>query len=190
MIITTEDGRQLEVDIDPSYRAAVISLRCPYCGQGPFRMLAGHTKQKHGVGSFELKNLAGMVVKDSLVDDELRERKKQHGTELWTRYGIPKRRTKRQPKRTLAALAEQKRKSIAIAHDTELVMDRQVKIAKTKKQRKRPLMSRSRYLVLVPRVSALLSSGKSGAEISRVLGIPTSCVFRLIKRIKNGKVQE
>jgi hypothetical protein len=46
---------------------------CPFCGRGPFQVLAGHTQKVHGVDRFDLRELADLTYSTSLLDDRTRE---------------------------------------------------------------------------------------------------------------------
>lgn len=41
-------------------RAFIATQTCPWCGDGPYRNLAGHTHRSHGVSAAEFKELAGL----------------------------------------------------------------------------------------------------------------------------------
>jgi predicted nucleic acid-binding Zn ribbon protein len=45
---------------------------CPFCGRGPFQVLAGHTQKVHAVDRFELRELAGLTYSASLLDEATR----------------------------------------------------------------------------------------------------------------------
>jgi ribosomal protein S27AE len=46
---------------------------CPFCGRGPFQVLAGHTQKVHGVDRFELRELADLTYSTSILDERTRE---------------------------------------------------------------------------------------------------------------------
>ncbi len=50
---------------------------CPICDAGPFKVVAGHTAQKHGVDHRALKDMAGLRYADSTASAELQEHKRQ-----------------------------------------------------------------------------------------------------------------
>jgi len=62
-------------------RAGIEAQICPWCGAGPFKILAGHTTRLHGVDRRQLRDLAGMFFKDPAcapeVTEAFRERAKQ-----------------------------------------------------------------------------------------------------------------
>lgn len=47
--------------------------KCPWCGRGPYRLLAGHTNKSHGIDKYELRDLAGVAYSTSICDPELAE---------------------------------------------------------------------------------------------------------------------
>jgi predicted nucleic acid-binding Zn ribbon protein len=55
-------------------RRAVEAGICPFCGRGPFILLAGHTNRAHAVDRWELRELAGLAYSTSILAPEDRER--------------------------------------------------------------------------------------------------------------------
>ena len=51
-------------------RRAIAAQTCPFCGRGPFRMLPVHTNKAHGVDKYELRDMAGLMVRDALCSEE------------------------------------------------------------------------------------------------------------------------
>lgn len=43
---------------------------CPWCGRGPFKVVALHVAQVHGIGRKELRDLAGLKSNDSICSKE------------------------------------------------------------------------------------------------------------------------
>lgn len=66
----TPAGQQDEdrlVSYDPAHvRAAIEAQMCPFCGEGPFGVLAGHTVRAHGIDRVQLRSLGGYTVKESI----------------------------------------------------------------------------------------------------------------------------
>lgn len=58
-------------------RLAIDTQVCPWCGAGPFVLLAGHTQRRHGVTAVALKEMAGLRLTDPTCSAEysLRESK-------------------------------------------------------------------------------------------------------------------
>lgn len=54
-------------------RAAIESQTCPWCGRGPFKMLASHTNREHGIDRVELRDLAGLPRRSSICSPETSE---------------------------------------------------------------------------------------------------------------------
>lgn len=50
---------------------------CPWCGSGPYQVLAGHTYRKHGIDKIELRRLGGFKYHDSICDPALSDRYRQ-----------------------------------------------------------------------------------------------------------------
>lgn len=55
-------------------REAIAAQRCPWCGRGPYRILAGHTSRAHGVDRHELRRLAGLGRSDAICSPEVTSR--------------------------------------------------------------------------------------------------------------------
>lgn len=49
-------------------RESIESGICPWCGRGPYKMLAGHVNGQHGIDRFELRELAGLTRHVSICD--------------------------------------------------------------------------------------------------------------------------
>lgn len=56
---------------------AVLAGMCPWCGRGPWKVLAGHTSRSHGVSSRDLRDLAGFRAQDPICSPEFSERLRQ-----------------------------------------------------------------------------------------------------------------
>lgn len=54
-------------------RAAIERQVCPWCGAGPFRSLAHHTRQCHGVTADDLRVLAGLAQREPTCSSEASE---------------------------------------------------------------------------------------------------------------------
>lgn len=56
---------------DPSaLRAAIDAGTCPWCGRGPYKVLATHTNISHGISAAELRELAGLAKRASICDPD------------------------------------------------------------------------------------------------------------------------
>lgn len=74
-----EDANRL-VSYDPeAVRAAVEALLCPFCGVGPFKVVARHVSLMHGVSPSELRDMAGFLKADSICDPAYSQRKSEQG---------------------------------------------------------------------------------------------------------------
>lgn len=65
-------GAVIAPSID-ALRAAIQSQLCPWCGAGPFRILARHTVLVHGVSGMELRDMAGISRSSSICSAESSE---------------------------------------------------------------------------------------------------------------------
>ncbi len=50
-------------------RKFIEAQTCPWCGAGPWQMLAGHTSKQHGVSAAELRELAGLIKAAAICSD-------------------------------------------------------------------------------------------------------------------------
>jgi hypothetical protein len=65
-------GRVLPPSVEATRRAVLAGI-CPFCGRGPYQVLAGHTQEVHGVDRFELRELADLTYSTSILDERTRE---------------------------------------------------------------------------------------------------------------------
>lgn len=65
-------GRVLAPSVEATRRALMAGI-CPFCGRGPFRVLAGHTQRIHAVDRFELRELADLTYSTSILDERTRQ---------------------------------------------------------------------------------------------------------------------
>lgn len=56
-------------------REFIKSQTCPWCGEGPYKILAGHTWRAHGVSGEELREMAGLTKCASICDQQVSEEK-------------------------------------------------------------------------------------------------------------------
>lgn len=54
-------------------RAGIEAQVCPWCGAGPFKILAGHTTRLHGVDRNQLRDLAGVFYSTPVCAPEVTE---------------------------------------------------------------------------------------------------------------------
>jgi hypothetical protein len=55
---------------EEALRSAIEAQTCPWCGAGPFKVLAAHTNKAHGVDRSELRRLAGLNSGASICSPE------------------------------------------------------------------------------------------------------------------------
>lgn len=68
--MTTEPTRE-------QIRAGIEAQVCPWCGNGPFKILALHTTRLHGVDRFQLRDLAGLTYSASICAPEVAETRRE-----------------------------------------------------------------------------------------------------------------
>lgn len=59
-------------------RQAIESGICPWCGRGPFKMLAGHVNGQHGIDRFEFREMAGLTRHTSICDPAFADERREH----------------------------------------------------------------------------------------------------------------
>lgn len=65
--------------VPPSAEAlqrAIEAQVCPWCGEGPFRLLAVHTNKAHGVDRYELRQMAGLSRSAPVCSPEVSENRR------------------------------------------------------------------------------------------------------------------
>lgn len=70
---STHEGQhgQVIAPTPEAVRGAIEAGQCPWCGRGPYKLLAGHTNKCHGIDKYELRELAGLMYHVSICDPEL-----------------------------------------------------------------------------------------------------------------------
>ncbi len=68
-------------------RRHVEAWICPFCGAGPFTILAGHTTRVHAVDRFALRDLAGLIYHQSITPPEYHVVKSAQARSQWVRTG-------------------------------------------------------------------------------------------------------
>lgn len=68
--MTTEPTRE-------QIRAGIEAQICPWCGAGPFKILASHTTRLHGVDRFQIRDLAGLTYSTSICDPDVSEDRRE-----------------------------------------------------------------------------------------------------------------
>lgn len=75
---------------------ALRSGLCPYCGDGPFTVVAIHASKKHGIDRHEIRELVGVSEKTSICDptysEVCAERGQQIAADAWEEGGYQRRR--------------------------------------------------------------------------------------------------
>ncbi|MFE7906511.1 hypothetical protein [Streptomyces albogriseolus] len=66
------------VSYDPeAVRAAIEAQLCPFCGRGPYKVIAVHTNKTHGIDKWELREMAGLTTRDSICAPEYASRARE-----------------------------------------------------------------------------------------------------------------
>ena len=58
-------------------REAIVTQICPWCGKGPFAMLAVHTNKAHDIDKWQLRELAGYTTRQALCAPDISEKMRQ-----------------------------------------------------------------------------------------------------------------
>ncbi|MHA6764773.1 hypothetical protein [Streptacidiphilus sp. PAMC 29251] len=61
---------QVVAPTQEAIREAIAACLCPFCGRGPYKVLALHTGNRHGIDRHELRRLAGLVKHASICSPE------------------------------------------------------------------------------------------------------------------------
>ncbi len=64
-------------------KALVLEGFCPFCGKGPFRVLAGHTYRIHDTDRRQLRDLIGVYYSTSICDPEYSEQRRLQSLEQY-----------------------------------------------------------------------------------------------------------
>jgi ROS/MUCR transcriptional regulator protein len=67
---------------EEAVRRAVEALMCPWCGKGPFKLLARHTNAAHGIDRNELRDRAGLCYNASVSSPDLSAQRSAHARKL------------------------------------------------------------------------------------------------------------
>jgi len=69
-----DDNRLVSYD-QHSVRAALDAQLCPFCGAGPYKVVATHASMSHGVSARELRKYAGLPQRSSICSPENSQRR-------------------------------------------------------------------------------------------------------------------
>lgn len=89
-------------------RVAIVKQLCPWCGKGPYKVVAIHTSKAHEIDAWELRERAGLTTNDSICSPEVSDQRRREnldhprgvvltparsrGPQRWTTAGISKNR--------------------------------------------------------------------------------------------------
>lgn len=73
-------GRVVSYNSD-AVRAALLAQICPFCGAGPYKVVASHVASSHGIDRIELRSLAGLLAGDSICSPETAEKHRRLAVE-------------------------------------------------------------------------------------------------------------
>ena len=66
-------------------RQAVDAGICPWCGKGPYTVLAVHTSKVHKINRFDLREAAGITYSARITPDDYHERRSELSRDLYER---------------------------------------------------------------------------------------------------------
>ncbi len=166
-------GERMTEPTPEELRAAVETQLCPWCGEGPWQLLARHTQAAHGVAAAEFRERAELGYREPLCSSEFssmaRERELRH---LATPQGRD--RMKRMLQLKLARPSQRNRPHRRIPRERHLAAMR------TPEERARRAANPPRPTVLTPGVvqtiAERLKRGETGRGIARDLGMDPTTV--------------
>lgn len=80
--LITPDMQRFEAPRADDMTDALRQQVCPFCGAGPFVVVAQHTYQKHGVTADQLREMAGMMLNESICDPTYSATRSEHTRRL------------------------------------------------------------------------------------------------------------
>lgn len=128
-----------------SMRKFIQAQQCPWCGRGPWKVLATHTRSAHGVSAAELRDMAGLVKQASICSDEhqanTRERNRRvRGDRMPPEAvaALTARREHGRDRKTLGPAGREAQRTRALALTTEQRQQAAMTLAKTLAAKNRP----------------------------------------------------
>lgn len=172
-----EFGRVTNPESVEAIRRSLEAFICPWCGEGPYKLLASHTNRAHGVDRKELRELAGLLKNSSITPDDVRERRRQLGRER----GMPTAAREAHRKRreySAAGLAAQRAK-LQLAWAATADSPAQAAAAATRASVE---ATRARTADQHRQAAAMWVAGRGMCEIARVVGLSEAAVRRGLRR--------
>lgn len=148
---------------EDAMRSAIEAQVCPWCGAGPFKMLAGHTSKNHGVSTKELRLMAGMRWNESVCSPETSSSSKRNLLERddWVDM------------RTRGAMASGTSKA-----SPPEVREKRIRLFKETQKKKFEAIVATRD----PEIVAMVSRGEPRYEIAEKFGLSVAHVGRIAER--------
>lgn len=95
----TADGTLYPREKADDWKDAVRQGLCPFCGAGPFRVVAAHTNQMHGIDTRLLRDMTGFTYTESICDPVTSQRLSVIAVDRGTDHLTDVRRGPRRPAR-------------------------------------------------------------------------------------------
>lgn len=67
---------------------AIKKQLCPFCGEGPFTVVAAHVNRRHGLDRHELRDLLGITEGESICDPFHSAARREHGKRVTARLDM------------------------------------------------------------------------------------------------------
>lgn len=84
----TAQAEDVRISVEAARQAIAVQV-CPFCGKGPYRVLAAHTSHQHGIKTEQLHDLARIPYSKSICSPEVSAQKSAVSKEKWPTGGRP-----------------------------------------------------------------------------------------------------
>lgn len=159
-------------------REFITAQICPWCGEGPYKVLAGHTSPTHGVDRFELREMAGLMKYEPICDPQI--------SEEWSRMRAGRRPTEEALKRARSAPRRLSAagKASARARLAAVASPEQRQAATAAAMAKRAERDAEKYEAIL----RLFADGLAVGDIAQQVGVSRGMVKNTLKR--NGITED
>lgn len=140
-------------------REFIAAGKCPYCGRGPFRVVAGHARRAHGIDKRRLRDDAGLLWSASICDPEHAELMRQMAVE----------------RDTVSVMAGKQRSGTRNAASCAAVESQRANGAAAGERRRRIPVSD------FPLIVARWNAGESGPAIAATYGVTANRIRQIVK---------
>lgn len=126
-----EGQAERKVSYEPAaVRAAIAAQTCPFCGGGPYKVIAVHTNKSHGIDKWELREMAGLTTRDSICAPEYADRARELAVERKLHEnGAKSAKNERRPQRWTSA-GRQKQTATITAVNARLAPEERITAAR------------------------------------------------------------